>query len=104
MFLMPNYIYPEAIESYVATKLKKLPSDFRELIISKVVKYIKTTNSFAEPSHISKDHLPDWAKRLLTNGELLHRFKPNEQLEKDYKAYLLEHFGICSTNPKTMNG
>ncbi|WP_394189160.1 hypothetical protein [Pseudoalteromonas atlantica] len=80
---MPNYIYPEAIESYVATKLKKLPSDFRDLIISKVVKYIKTTNSFAEPSHISKDHLPDWAKRLLTNGELLHRFKPNEQLEKD---------------------
>jgi len=83
MFSMPNFIYPEAIESYVAAKLKKLPSDFCDLMISKVVKYIKATNSFAVPSQISKDHLPDWAKRLLTNGELLHRFKPNEQLEKD---------------------
>ncbi|WP_199524969.1 hypothetical protein [Pseudoalteromonas sp. bablab_jr011] len=80
---MPNYIYPEAIEAYAASKFKKLPADYRDLIVSKTVKYAKANDSFAIQSQISKDHLPDWANSLLSKGEEVHRFKPNEQLEKD---------------------
>lgn len=80
---MPNYIFPEAIEAYAASKFKKLPADYRDLIVSKTVKYAKANDSFAVQSQISKDHLPEWANSLLSKGEEVHRFKANEQLEKD---------------------